>query len=264
MDLGIEGRVAIVVGGGGGIGGGIARALAAEGAQVAVCDRDFDAAKRVAERGAAETAGSGRLLPVAMDLADLGSIDSAVEEVGSSLGTPTILVNNTGGPPPGPVQGIAPEIWLEHFQTMVLAVVALTDSLLPGMREEGWGRILTSTSFGIVEPIANLGISNALRPALVGWSKTLSDELGREGITSNIVVPGKIATARAIAIDQERADREDRTLDEVVAETTSGIALGRYGTPEEYGAAVAFLASRQAAYITGSVIRIDGGLIRSV
>ncbi len=264
MELGLESKIAVVVGGGGGIGGGIARALAAEGATVAVCDRDHEAARRVADQGNRDGGLRGRLHAVAMDLADLESVARAVEEIKRTLGTATILVNNTGGPPPGPVEGVAPEAWLESFQSMVLPVFALTDALLPGMREQRWGRVITSTSFGVVEPIANLGISNAMRPALLGWSKTLADEVGHEGITANIVVPGKIATDRAIAIDRDRAEREQRTLQEVVDENSADIAVGRYGTPEEYGAAVAFLASEQASYITGSVIRIDGGLIGSI
>ena len=147
---------------------------------------------------------------------------------------------------------------------MVLSVVAITDRVLPGMKARKWGRIVTSTSSGVVAPIPNLGLSNALRISLVGWSKTLAREVGRDGITANIVLPGRIATQRLAFLDEQKARREGRSVEEVAAESTAAIPVGRYGRPEEYGAVVTFLASAQAAYVTGSVVRIDGGLIASV
>ena len=147
---------------------------------------------------------------------------------------------------------------------MVLSVIALTDRVLPGMRERKWGRIITSTSSGVVAPIPNLGISNALRLSLVGWSKTLAREVGRDGITTNIVLPGRIATQRILFLDQAKAERENRPVEEVSAESTGSIPLGRYGDPEEYADVVTFLASERASYVTGSVIRVDGGLIASI
>jgi 3-oxoacyl-[acyl-carrier protein] reductase len=147
---------------------------------------------------------------------------------------------------------------------MVLSVIAITDRVLPKMREKKWGRIITSTSSGVVSPIPNLAISNALRLSLVGWSKTLAREVGKDGITANIILPGRIATDRIKFLDEAKAKREGRSVEDVAAESVSSIPLGRYGKPEEYAAAVAFLASEGAAYITGSVIRVDGGLIASV
>jgi 3-oxoacyl-[acyl-carrier protein] reductase len=147
---------------------------------------------------------------------------------------------------------------------MVLAVIAITDRVLPHMRERKWGRIITSTSSGVVAPIPNLGISNTLRLSLVGWSKTLAREVGRDGITSNIVLPGRIATQRITFLDEQKAKRENRSVTDVSAESTASIPLGRYGDPQEYGDVVAFLASERASYITGSVIRVDGGLIQSI
>ncbi|MGO8205037.1 SDR family oxidoreductase, partial [Rhizobium ruizarguesonis] len=136
--------------------------------------------------------------------------------------------------------------------------------VLPQMRARKWGRIVTSTSSGVVAPIANLGISNALRLSLVGWSKTLAREVGRDGITVNIVLPGRIATGRITFLDEQKAKRENRSVDDVVTESTSSIPLGRYGRPEEYGNVVTFLASEPASYLTGSVIRVDGGMIQSI
>ena len=147
---------------------------------------------------------------------------------------------------------------------MVVSVIAITDAVLPGMRARHWGRIITSTSSGVVAPIPNLGISNALRLSLVGWSKTLAREVGRDGVTANIILPGRIATDRIKFLDEAKAKREGRSVEEVSAESTGSIPVGRYGKPEEYGDVVAFLASDRAAYLTGSVFRVDGGLIASV
>jgi 3-oxoacyl-[acyl-carrier protein] reductase len=147
---------------------------------------------------------------------------------------------------------------------MVLSVIAITDRVLPGMRERRWGRIITSTSSGVIAPIPNLAVSNALRMSLVGWSKTLAREVGRDGVTANIVLPGRIATDRITALDQAKAKREGRAVEEVAAESAASIPVGRYGRPEEYGDMIAFLASTRASYLTGSVFRVDGGLIASV
>lgn len=259
MDLGISGRTALVLGGGGGLGGAIARSLAGEGVHVAVADIEGGAAKATA------AALSGvRSLALEWDLADLSCIDDRVSAVERELGPVDILVNNTGGPPPTPVAGQDTAVWQQHFGAMVLPVIAITDRVLPGMCERGWGRVITSTSSGVVAPIPNLGISNALRTSLVGWSKTLAKEVGPKGVTSNIVLPGRVATGRISFLDEKRAEREGRTVEEVRAESTSTIPVGRYGEPQEYGDVVAFLASRRAGYITGSVVRVDGGLIPSI
>jgi len=175
-----------------------------------------------------------------------------------------ILINNTGGPPPTSAAGQDPALWAKQFQAMVLSVIAITDRVLPGMKSRGWGRIITSTSSGVIAPIPNLAISNALRLTLVGWSKTLAREVGKEGITVNIIVPGRIATSRVATLDNARAKREGRTVEEVAAESAATIPVGRYGKPEEYADVVAFLASERAAYLTGSVVRVDGGMITSI
>ena len=261
MDLELTGKTALVLGAGGGLGGAIALALAREGAQVAAADLDFEAAQRTAR--AVEAAG-GRAVPLKWDLGDLSAVDANVRAVESALGPVNVLVNNTGGPPPTPAQGQALELWSQHFQSMVLSVIAITDRVLPTMRERKWGRIITSTSSGVIAPIVNLGISNALRLTLVGWSKTLAREVGRDGITVNIILPGRIATPRIRFLDEAKAKREGRSVESVIEESTGSIPVGRYGRPDEYANAVAFLASGPAAYITGSTLRIDGGLIASI
>ncbi|MGX9182162.1 SDR family oxidoreductase [Mesorhizobium sp. BHbdii] len=261
MDLGIAGKTALVLGAGGGLGGAIARALAREGAQIACGDIGKEAAQATVE---AIRANGGEATAVVWDLADRDAIPRVLSEAAGTFGPIDILVNNTGGPPPTPASGQDASAWLKHFEAMVLSVIALTDAVLPGMRDCQWGRVITSTSSGVLAPIANLGLSNALRLSLVGWSKTLAREVGLDGITCNVVVPGRIATQRIKFLDEQKAKREDRDVESVSSESTASIPLGRYGAPEEYADVVAFLASRRASYITGSVVRVDGGLIQSI
>jgi len=261
MDLGLNGKTALVLGAGGGLGGAIAKALAREGVKVTLGDINRESAEATAD---AIRAAGGAAIALAWDLADLGQIEPNVARIEAELGPVDILVNNTGGPKPTPVSGQDPQIWSESFQSMVLSVIALADRVLPGMRARGWGRIITSTSSGVVAPIPNLGISNALRISLVAWSKTLAREVGGDGITANVIVPGRIATPRITFLDEQKASREGRTVADVSAESVASIPAGRYGRPEEYGDVVAFLASDRAGYVTGSVIRVDGGLIASI
>ncbi|WP_144630779.1 SDR family oxidoreductase [Bordetella genomosp. 13] len=261
MDLGLKGRTALVLGAGGGLGGAIAATLAAEGANVVLADVNAQAVEaRAAELGAS----GAKTLALSWDLADLGAIDIQVKKIEAAFGHVGILVNNTGGPPPTPASGQAPDLWERSFRAMVTSVIALTDRVLPGMREHKWGRIVTSASSGVVSPIPNLGVSNALRSALVGWSKTVAREVAPDGITANIVVPGRIATDRIRFLDEAKARRDQRAVEDVTRESTGSIPMQRYGEPQEYANAVAFLASGAASYITGSVVRVDGGLITSI
>ncbi|MGV0850430.1 SDR family oxidoreductase [Mycolicibacterium phlei] len=261
MDLGIKGFSALVVGGGGGLGSAIARRLAAEGAKVAVAGRHRGPVDAVADE--ISTAG-GAALGVRLDLGDIDAFDEALSEVTDRHGDPQILVNLTGGPPPTPAAGVDPAMWEKQFRSMVLGVIALTDRVLPAMRARGWGRVITSTSSGPIAPIPNLGISNTLRAALHSWSKTLAAEVGPEGVTVNVVVPGRIATPRVAQLDKAKAEREGTTPEQVAAASAASIPVRRYGTPDEYAAAVAFLASAPASYITGTTLRVDGGLVPSL
>jgi 3-oxoacyl-[acyl-carrier protein] reductase len=261
VDLGLHKKTALVLGGGGGLGRAICKVLASEGANVAIADIQPDA---IAGTQEALATAVGKTIGLVWDLSDLTQIDAHVSRTEAEIGPVDILVNITGGPPPTPASGQDPALWAKHFQSMVLSVIAITDRVLPNMRARHWGRVITSTSSGVVMPIPNLGISNALRLSLVGWSKTLSREVGKDGITANIILPGRIATGRIQFLDEAKAKREGRTVEEVAAESTATIPLGRYGKPEEYADVVAFLASERAAYLTGSVIRVDGGLISSI
>lgn len=261
MDLEIKEKTALVLGGGGGLGGAIAWSLANEGVNVVVADISLEAAQAtvttLVEAGL-------KAFALEWDLGQLEQIDSKIGAIEAEYGQVDILVNNTGGPPPTTAHGQDAILWTRHFESMVLSVIKITDRVLPGMRQRKWGRIITSTSSGVISPIPNLGISNALRMTLVGWSKTLAREVGNDGITVNIVLPGRIATGRITFLDEAKAKREGRSVEEVSKESTAAIAVGRYGDPKEYGDVVTFLASNKASYITGSTLRIDGGLITSI
>jgi 3-oxoacyl-[acyl-carrier protein] reductase len=261
MDFSLQGKTALVLAGGGGLGRAIAKSLAGEGAKIAVAGRGADS---IAGTQAALAEIGSKSMGLVWDLADLAQIDGNVAKIEKELGPVDILVNNTGGPPPTTASGQDTELWAKQFQAMVLSVIAVTDRVLPSMRERHWGRIITSTSSGVVAPIPNLAISNALRLSLVGWSKTLASEVAKDGITANVVVPGRIATDRIKFLDQARAKREGRSVEDVMAENAASIPIGRLGKAEEYGDVVAFLASERAAYITGSVVRVDGGMIPSI
>jgi len=261
MDLGIKGKTALVLGAGGGLGSAIAQTLATEGARVALADIDSEALSRVQSR---IEAAAGVALSRQWDLADLASIGQHVGEIEKKLGPVDILVNNTGGPPPTPASGQDLQVWRRFFDSMVLSVIGVTDRVIPGMRARKWGRVVTSASSGVIAPIPNLGISNSLRLTLIGWSKTLAREVAGDGVTVNVVVPGRIATDRIRFLDEQKAARESRSVEEVSRESINAIPRGRYGLPQDYADMVAFLASARADYVTGSTVRVDGGLIASI
>lgn len=261
MDLNISGRVALVLGAGGGLGSAIALQLAREGVSVALADVDE---KALAATAAAIGASDGRCAVHCFDLGDRAAIERHVSRIEQELGPVDILVNNTGGPPPSAASGVDPEVWKQQFNTMVLSVMGVTDRVLPGMRARKWGRVITSSSSGIVVPIPNLAMSNALRMTLVGWSKTLAREVAADNVTVNMILPGRIATARIRFLDEAKAKRENRPVQDVVNESVASIPMARYGSPAEYADVVTFLASERASYMTGSIVRVDGGYLPSV
>lgn len=262
MDFGISGKRALVLASSRGLGLGIARALAAEGAHVLLCGRSGDTLAQNCE--AINAAGKGKAEWVWVDLGEDDAVVNLQKAVQEKLGGLDILVNNTGGPTPGTSEDMSVEKLESFFQTMVLRVIALTNAFLPAMKEQGFGRILTVASSGVVEPIPNLALSNTLRGALVGWNKTLATEVASFGITANMILPGRIHTDRIDELDGANAKRQGKSLDEVRAASIKSIPAGRLGTTEEFGAVGAFLCSVPAAYVTGSMIRVDGGAAKSL
>jgi 3-oxoacyl-[acyl-carrier protein] reductase len=260
MDLGIRGRRALVLGGNRGIGFGIAQALAKEGVDVAIAARDEG---RLTEAAEALRPIGTRVETAQIDLERVDSLPAFAKALGERFGTVDVLVNNTGGPAYGGAVNRPTKEWGDRFQDMVLSVITLTDCLLPAMRQRKWGRIITVVSSGVIQPIPILGISNTLRASLVTWSKTLSAEIAAEGVTANILVPGRIDTERVRLTDEATAKQLGISLEEAKKRSTAAIPLGRYGYVEEIGAAAAFLASAQASYMTGAMVRVDGGIVRS-
>jgi 3-oxoacyl-[acyl-carrier protein] reductase len=250
MDLGMDGRVALVMAASKGIGRGIATALAREGARVAIASRSIERL----EQAAAEI--EGEVLPFAADTGDLQRLAELPSDVEKRLGPVEILITNTGGPSAGGALDADLDHWRDAYTNLILAPRALVERVLPGMRERRWGRIVNVGSSSTREPIPGLALSNAHRPGLLGWLKTLSDEVAADGVTVNDVATGRFATDRLAANWGGREEMERGAV--------QGIPAGRLGDPVEYGDLVAFLCSERGGYITGSSIPIDGGLRRSL
>ncbi len=258
MDLELTGRRALVLGASSGLGAAIAEGLAREGADVLAAARRVG---RIEEwRGALPAEAQTRVTAIHCDLADAASVDAMLAEVGAV----DILIGNAGGPPPGPVTAMKRDDWTNAFNGMAASLFHIAAALVPGMTERGWGRILTIGSSAIEQPVANLALSNGVRGAIAGWSKTLAGEVGPHGVTVNIILPGRIHTDRVDALDKANAERAGKTPEEIAAASVAGIPVGRYGAPKEFADVAVFLVSGRASYITGSMVRVDGGMIRSI
>ncbi len=249
MDLGLRDRVALVTGGSKGLGAGIAAALAAEGAEVAIAART-----RASVDGSAQQIGASGFV---FDSDDLDAIPPLIAEVEKRLGPIDIYVANTGGPPPGPDPlGFSRAQWETAHRTLVLSPMGFIERLLAGMQERGWGRILAVSSVSVREPLAAIQLSNAHRPGLVAAFKVLARRVAADGVTLNSLLAGRIATERAMA--------GAGSLEAAQAAAREQVPAGRLGTVEEFAAAAAFLCSQRASYITGTTLLVDGGLTRSV
>jgi 3-oxoacyl-[acyl-carrier protein] reductase len=253
VDLELQGTAAVVGGASSGMGLAIAHALAAEGCAVTAVARGRERLER-----AAASIGPGTIA-VSGDVRDPELLRRVVDETVSARGRLDIVVNNAGGPPPGTFDSTPDEAWAEAFELSLNAAVRLTRLALPHLRRSGRGRVVNITSWSVREPIPNLMLSNAIRPGVVGWAKTLAHELGPDGITVNTIAPGKIDTDRVRELwghypDPAAAERSD----------IQAVPARRLGKPEEIGAAVAFLCSTRAAYISGTVLPVDGGLLHGV
>lgn len=262
MDLGIKGKRALVLASSQGLGLGVATKLCEEGANVLLSGRVeaklAEAAAGLRERNA------GNADYVVADLAGRDAAATLHAAAKAKLGGVDILVNNTGGPPPGTVDKPDSDLWRAQIEVMLIRVIEVTNLCVADMKQSGWGRILTIASSGVVQPIFNLAMSNTIRSSLVGWSKSLSNEVAPHGITVNMLLPGRIATARLQELDRANAEKLGKSLDEVAAAAQATIPAGRYGTVDEFGSVGAFLCSEPASYVTGGLIRCDGGAIRGV
>ncbi len=249
MDLGLDGRVALVMGASRGLGEAIAAALAREGATVALASRS----QAAIEAAAAEIGGSA--VGLVADATDLDRLAELPDEVEAKLGPVEILVANAGGPPLGGALDQELDEWERAYRALVLAPRGLAGAVVPGMRERGWGRIVNVGSTSTREPIPGLNLSNSHRMAAVGFLKTLSREVAADGITVNTVATGRFAT--------ERLADANGSLDTAEEAAKTEVPAARLGRPEEYGDLVAFLCSERSAYITGTVIPIDGGMLHA-
>ncbi len=258
MAFRLDGKRALVMGGTRGIGLGIATMFREAGAAVALTGRK-------AEDATAAAQSIGAAAGLALDTGDLQQVDAAHAAAVAALGGGIdILVLNSGGPPPGSAMGVASDQWQKQWTSMFVGLVRMADLCLPGMIGRKHGRVLSVVSSGVIQPIPNLGMSNAIRPAIIGWGKSVANEVAKHGVTVNAIAPGRIQTDRVDQIDQNAAAKQGKTQDQVRAESMARIPAGRYGTPAEFAAAALWLASNEAAFTTGSVIRVDGGQISSI
>jgi len=262
MDLGLRGKTAIVAAASSGLGKGVARALAAEGASVVMFSRDAAAILAAAAEVQAAAGEGAQALGLAADVTRSADLERVVNTTVARFGGVDIVFNNAGGPKPGMFDTLTDDDWQSAVELNLMSAIKLTRLCLPHMRAKHWGRVITSTSSSVKQPIMNLMLSNAVRSATTAWSKTLSDQVGQDGITVNTIAPGRIDTPRIRQIDDDLAQRQGRRREDVEHDSLATIPLRRYGRPDEFGAAAAFLASERAGYITGVTLLVDGGLFR--
>jgi len=262
MDLGLKHKVAMVGGASRGLGYAVARALAAEGAQVSIAARDAGAIRQAADALARETGSA--VLPVAADLSRADAIARWHADTIARYGGVDLLFANTGGPPAGTALGFDDAAWQSAFELLLLSVIRTVRLVVPSMRARGGGAILVGTSSTVKEPFANLALSNVMRAGVTALVKTLASELAAERIRVNTLLPGRIATDRLTYLDEANAKKAGITVEEQRQRALATIPIGRYGEPDEFGALVAFLASAQAAYLTGTTIQVDGGATKAV
>jgi 3-oxoacyl-[acyl-carrier protein] reductase len=260
MELGLNGKVAWVLGGSSGLGRASAKALAREGAHVAISSRDESALKEAAS----EIDGlQGPCVPVPLDVTDADAIDRAHAAVTDALGPVDVLVANAGGPPPGSFEKLDDQTMQGAFNLTTASAWRLAQAVLPSMKERGSGVIIFLTSISTKEIVEGLLLSNMMRAAVVGMAKSMSKELGPLGIRVLCVAPGRIETKRLKQLDADRASRTGETPEDIAGHWAKTIPLGRYGDPAEFGDVVAFAASERAAYVTGTTLMVDGGLTNS-
>jgi 3-oxoacyl-[acyl-carrier protein] reductase len=262
MDLGLRGKVALVAAASKGLGRACAEELAAEGAHVVICARNGETLAKTRDEIARAT--KGRVESVVADVSTLEGIALVARDALKTHGHVDILVNNAGGPPSGPFEQHPWDAWESAVRLTLRSAVELTRLLLPGMRERHWGRVINITSIAVKQPVDGLILSNSIRAAVTGWARTLANEVARENITVNCVLPGYTRTERLAELNAAAASREGLDLAEIERRIEAQIPMRRLGEPREFGALVAFLASDRASYITAQSIPVDGGWIRAL
>ncbi len=262
MDLGLNEKVALVTASSKGIGFGVAKVFASEGCKVAICSRSNDSITRAKDQIVRET-GNREVYAFSADLTVKEGIERLVKNATEKLGGVDILAYNTGPPKPGTFSELSEADWDKGVKLLLMSAVWLAKLLLPGMERKKWGRLVFITSTTLRQPIPNLVLSNTVRLSLAGLSKSLATEYGAKGITSNGIMQGHILTGRQSEIAEDLSRRTGKSIDDAMKQALVEVPLGRYGTPEEVGYLVAFLASDRASYINGAMIPIDGGMIRA-
>lgn len=263
MELGLKNKVALVPAASKGIGFGVAKVLAVEGCNVVICSRSQDSISKASDKIVKET-GNKNVLPVKADLTNQRDVDSLVDESTREFGTIDVLAYNTGPPKPGTFADLNDADWELGVKLLLMSAVWLTRRVVPGMVQKKWGRLIYITSSTLRQPVPNIVLSNTVRLSLAGLSKSLALEYGSKGITSNGIMQGHILTDRQRQVAQDTSLRIGKSLEEAMKLMLQDVPQGRYGSVEEVGNLVAFLASDKASYINGTMLTIDGGLIRSV
>src|SRR6266853_5860738 len=262
MDFGLKGKVAMVAGASKGLGFSVARALTQEGALVSMVSRDSAAIAAAAQR--IEEFRAGAAFGFTADVRSAEGITQWHRATVTRLGPVDLLVTNSGGPPAGPTLSFDDQVWQSAFELLLLSALRMVREVIPTMVDRKGGSIVMLTSSSVKQPIANLALSNVLRPSVAALAKTLANEYASHGIRVNHAVPGRIETARVREIDEANSKKQGITVEEQRKLSLASIPMARYGDPEEFGRAVAFLLSDAASYITGATLQVDGGMIQTL
>lgn len=262
MKTGLDDKCALVCAASHGLGKASALALAREGARVMICARTAGSLEAAADEIRGET--GAVVVPVVADLSQAADVDRLIARAVEDLGAIDVLVTNTGGPRSAPFESLGDADWVSAFDSLVMSVVRLCRGVIPHMRRRGGGRIIHVTSVSVKQPIDGLVLSNALRAAVTGLSRTLASELAADNILVNCVAPGYTRTGRVVELAEQAAAREGISPAEVQRRTEDRIPMKRLGTPQEFGDVVAFLASERASYVTGTTLQVDGGFVRGL